>query len=387
LRVNDGATSAPTKAVRELRQSFFPAGNLKFQLMWYVFALPHSSRVAASIEADNWELSPPMRLAPIDRTDRGLSRLHAALNIYRETILPEAQNPERQILYWIDHSKDDLADEFRCFAIQNEREVVGYFQYSYFREENVFFFEYLCIRAAKHTGMVPSEAINEIAQFLGENYPPDFTIVFEVARKRTSSLSWPADTKLLRYFERLGFRKIEFSYRYPVLQSYDGEISYPADLMVRLPQARNVVTSFEMRTLLRCIYFKHYLRWDRPFLDPERFAERERLINELYSAQVSHISGDDDFPTSGRDRTSLLDKFIRQGPRVSDLLSKIFGPKLPRLIVVILIMLGVKSYLGSGWMLFPFVLAVAAVYCLAEDTTSSHKLFLAVIAKFNRVPR
>jgi hypothetical protein len=44
-----------------------------------------------------------MELRAIDRTDRGIGRLHKALSIYRETILPEAQNPEPQILYWIDH--------------------------------------------------------------------------------------------------------------------------------------------------------------------------------------------------------------------------------------------------------------------------------------------
>src|SRR5258708_5323215 len=80
-----------------------------------------------------------MELKSIDRTDRGRSRLNAALSIYRETILPEAQNPERQILYWIDHYKDELADEFRCFAIQSDNKIVGYLQYSYFREEHVFF--------------------------------------------------------------------------------------------------------------------------------------------------------------------------------------------------------------------------------------------------------
>ena len=66
-----------------------------------------------------------MELKPIDRTDRAVGRLNAALSIYRETILAEAQNPERQILYWIDHSKDALADEFRCFAIQHDKVVVG----------------------------------------------------------------------------------------------------------------------------------------------------------------------------------------------------------------------------------------------------------------------
>ena len=58
-----------------------------------------------------------MLLKAIERTDRGTASLTAALKIYRETILPEAQNPERQILYWIDHSKDELSDEFRCFAL------------------------------------------------------------------------------------------------------------------------------------------------------------------------------------------------------------------------------------------------------------------------------
>ena len=79
-----------------------------------------------------------MELKQIERTNRGRNRLNAALSIYRETILPEAQNPERQILYWIEHSKESLTDEFRCFAIQRDGEVIGYLQYSYFREEHMF---------------------------------------------------------------------------------------------------------------------------------------------------------------------------------------------------------------------------------------------------------
>src|SRR5436190_1199246 len=142
-----------------------------------------------------------MELKPIDRTDRGRSRLDAALAIYRDTILPEAQNPERQILYWIDHSRDGLTDEFKCFALQREREIVGYLQYSYFREEHIFFFEYLCIQDRK-SGLVPSRAIQLIEDHLNQSYTPNFTIVFEVARKRTSGGDWSPDTKLIRYFKR-----------------------------------------------------------------------------------------------------------------------------------------------------------------------------------------
>src|SRR5258708_15270207 len=96
-----------------------------------------------------------MELKSIDRTDRGKGRLNAALRIYRDTILPEAQNPERQILYWIDHSKDNLVDQFRCFALVDRGEVIGYLQYSYFGEEHIFFFEELCVRHAHKSFIVP----------------------------------------------------------------------------------------------------------------------------------------------------------------------------------------------------------------------------------------
>ena len=113
-----------------------------------------------------------MELRPIERTDRGRSRLNAALSIYRETFLPEAQNPERQILYWIDHYKDELADEFRCFAIQRGNKVVGYLQYSYFREEHVFFFEYLCVRNSRRKGLVPTQDVgNHFLEQLVANTP------------------------------------------------------------------------------------------------------------------------------------------------------------------------------------------------------------------------
>jgi hypothetical protein len=186
--------------------------------------------------------------------------LDAALGIYRNTILPEAQNPERQILYWIDHSKDDLTDEFRCFAIKKDRNVIGYLQYSYFREEHIFFFEYLCILNSSEIGLAPSEALKSIENYLSQNYAQNFTIVFEVAHRRDSkSQNWVPDKKLIKYFTRLGFRALSFDYQYPVLQSYDGAISYPAQLMLRLPNKRTNVTASEMRTLLRSIYFKHYL--------------------------------------------------------------------------------------------------------------------------------
>jgi len=322
-----------------------------------------------------------MDLKPIDRTDRGMSRLNAALSIYRNSILPEAQNPERQILYWIEHSKDDLADEFKCFAIQSNHRVVGYLQYSYFREEHIFFFEYLCIAGRGREGLAPSGAMASITAFLAQNYRPHFTIVFEIAQKRNAVSQWQSDDKLIRYFTRLGFRKVTFPYEYPILQSYDGNFSYPAELMVRLPEQRTVITASELRTVLRCIYFKHYLRWDRPFLEPVRFGERERLINALYSRQVTQIGSNDGFGTAGDVKRSSVNPFANFQPDIWRIADKIFGPKLPRIIAVSGVLLFTRWIIGSDWLLAPFILAVSAIYCLAEDTESSRKLFVTIVAR------
>ena len=173
--------------------------------------------------------------------------------------------------------------------------------------------------------------------------------------------------------------------RYPILQSYEGAVSYPADLMIRLPHDRQVLSASEMRTVLRCIYFKHYLRWDRPFLPAQKFEERERMINELYSQQIERIGDTDSFGTSGRSGKdlSVLDK---HRATIGLLSERIFGPKLPRLIAVICVLLLVQRALHSPLLFIPFVLCAAALYCLSEDTDSSRKLFLVIISKL-RVSR
>jgi hypothetical protein len=322
-----------------------------------------------------------MELRPIDRIDRAKTRLSEALDIYKELMLPEAQNPERQILYWIEHNKE-LVDEFKFFAVQHGSQVLGYLQYSFFREERIIFFEYLCIRDSRRRGLVPSEATKSIAAYLAENYPPNLTLVIEIVHKKNNHGQWVPDKKLLAYFARLGFRELHFDYRYPNLQSYEGEPSFPAKLMVLLPGGRTEISSSEMRTVLRCIYYKHYLRWDRPFLDAEKFTDRERLIDTLYFQEVEQIGRSNTFGTSGDDKRINKNPFAKHQPGVYRLLDRVFGPKLPRIIVVAVSLIIAAKLLPSTWLLIPFVFAVAIIYCLAEDTASSHKLLVVILSRF-----
>lgn len=321
-----------------------------------------------------------MRLRAIERTTRGSARVAAALRIYRETILPEAQNPEKQILYWIDHAKEQEADEFRCFSLECNAGVTGYLQFSYFREEKVLFLEYLCVRDADRSGLRPTEAIDTIKEYIAATYPRGLTVAFEIAKVKGEAEAWISDHRLKNYFLALGFRTVAFDYRYPVLQSYDGAISYPADLMVRLPDCRTTITACELRTILRCIYFKHYLRWDRPFLGEQNFRERERLINDLYAKQVQRIGRTELFTTDGIQRR-IGRLTIEPRLRISSLLRGVFGPKLPRLIGSMLVVLILYLIVGSTWVLMPFMFLVLIIYGITEDTKASRRLIRALVSK------
>ncbi len=74
---------------------------------------------------------------------------------------------------------------------------------------------------------------------------------------------------------------------------------------------------------------------------------------------------------------------LRRAPAVGPLVNRVFGPKLPRLIVVSALMFGLERALGSVWLLIPFTLIAAAAYCLAEDTDASRKLFSAIIGRLS----
>ena len=327
-----------------------------------------------------------MQLKPIERTNRNRARLDAALAIYRRAIKAEARNPEKQIIYWIDHSKDKLSDQFRCFSIQRGNIVVGYLQFSYFTEENILFLEYLCLKANARQGLVPNSAVGAIRSHIEESYRPDVTIAFDIAHKQLPSGMRISDQKRLTYFNRLGFRRVDVDYHYPALQSYDAQISYSADLMVLLPNGARTLPPSRMRTILRCIYFKHYLRWDRPFLNEDEFAERERLISELYSRQIALITPQREFQTYGDDRRLNFHLWIKQHqPSVRELLGKIFTPRSPQLIGLIALILGLQWLLGSVWLLMPFIIVLVILDCLTRDTKDSRKLLQMIMAKFRVV--
>jgi len=319
-----------------------------------------------------------IELKPFDRTDRELPRLNAALHLYRKLIPEEARNPDEQIIYWINNGKYNLTDDFKCLSIHSNGEVIGYFQYSYFADEHMFFFEYLCLANTGRKGLFRRDFVTTLENYIVENYRPGFIIAFESVRNKING-EWIPDNKKLKYYDYLGFRRVDFEYRYPALQSY-GEQSYPADLMVRLPDNKKSISASELRMVLRAIYFKHYLRWDKPFLDKESMFRREELINNLFTREVQLISNKTEYITEGTERVSPTIKLKPRLPSITPLLKQIFfrNPLL-RLSGISILFLLVRKELNNDAMFIPFVLSLFAAWCLIDEKNSSKKLFVTIL--------
>jgi len=325
-----------------------------------------------------------LELRPFSQSGVEMTRLNSALQLYRKLIPIEARNPEEQIIYWIDNGKERLTDEFVCLSIHRNDKVVGYFQYSYFVDEHMFFLEYLCLSAPKKGSIFSRDCLLALKQHLASHYRPGFTILFEAVQNKHSH-GWVPDQKRLKYYEFFGFRRVECEYRYPVLQSY-GEQTYPADLMVHLPGDRETISISELRTMLRAIYFKHYLRWDKPFLTEEQFCRREEMINRLYAEQLARFGNKDDFATSGTKRASTIAQWQSVLPQILPLMKQVFGQHhFFRLAAISLLFLLVRHVLHNDIFFIPFILVMFAAWCLIDEKESSRKLFGAILVHITRV--
>jgi hypothetical protein len=225
-----------------------------------------------------------MRLERLLKVGRDAKRIDAAMAIYQRTILPEARNPEREILYWIEHSERGGANELFCFAIEDQGKVVGYLQYSYFASAECAFLEYICV--AKDARVYGTDALAAFKHQLSSAHPTWKAVVGELAFQKGPANLWREDATLLRLAGRYGFGRLDMPYHYPALNASARELSHPADLVVMLRNGSALDVAAALQ-IVRSIYFDHYLAWDRPFMPADKLAERQRLFDELYSQQVA----------------------------------------------------------------------------------------------------
>jgi hypothetical protein len=314
------------------------------------------------------------RLKIIKLTNRQRTRLDRALQLYRETLVSEAQHPESQLRQW-NQKQRQFADQFKLCAIEVGEAVVGVFEYSYFSDEDIIFIRSLGIGDAPNGGEFDlTKTIKGLKDFLVHNYGRrELLIVCEIPWVRLNDTEWHSDGNVTNHFELLGFRKMDLEYKYPAVRRSDGERAYPADILTWRSGIQTGLSLSATQLILRTIFFNYYLRWDRSFLELELFEQRNYFLTRLHSALELQVKGEDNLVANASGTELETAKPSNSRPLFSRTIERFFQEKIARLVEINILLLLLSLILQRPETITSQVLATVLIYrTISRSEQSKH---------------
>jgi hypothetical protein len=296
----------------------------------------------------------------------------SALLIYIRYTPPSIRSDSREITYWIDHFTNSFGDLLYVFGFYRNKQLVAYAQATYFPEEYLYFIDYVTIDERYRGGEnVFFELVAHMRQYL-ENAHPEYRYgVTEVMNEPGQDRPSPAKRSLIRLLKIIGFRVIHAPYFQPRLMLSDSESELSGSLLIYTPSAIDRIHSETYLSILRTLYYVHYLRWQS--IEPGVKGAYKKHLNALYSKVEADI----------RDKSTLIVNGYREAPpplkppvRTQPSILSFSLKALSAIVLLTAIMLGLK------WLFNLSNTSFAAIYGLA---ISSFVAVSSIVSKDARV--
>jgi hypothetical protein len=219
----------------------------------------------------------------------------SALLIYVRYTPPSIRSDSREIAYWLDHFANSFGDYLYIFGFYRNKQLVAYAHATYFPKEYLYFIDYVTIDERYRGGEnVFFELVAHMRQYL-ENAHPDYRYgVTEVMNEPGQDHPSPAKKILIRLLKIIGFRVIHAPYFQPRLMLNDSESELLGSLLIYSPSALDRIRSETYLSILRTLYYEHYLRWQS--IEPSTKKIYKKHLDALYSKIEANI----------RDKTTLV---------------------------------------------------------------------------------
>lgn len=205
-----------------------------------------------------------------------------AINIYVNNIDAILRTDTREILYWIDKYSNETEDKFLVFGFYFNDILVGYAQLAFFEKEKLIFIDYLAIDEQYRKNHTFYEFIHELQQYiLIQHYEYQYVIA-EIGLLNHEKEPDINTKSMIRLLKICGFGVIKTVYVHPMLGKTNYESKNESILMI---MTQNNIKSIKSETylfILKTIYFKHYARWYKPFLDDIEFSKYNNDLTVLY---------------------------------------------------------------------------------------------------------
>ncbi|MCK9446980.1 GNAT family N-acetyltransferase [bacterium] len=151
-----------------------------------------------------------------------------------------------ELVYWVEHYNKSFEDKLYCYAITEDDNIIGYFQYVHFKDKFIFI-DYLVIEEEHRNKEI-------------------FKIIENELKDKSSNIIVESDNELkqhdsiVRLYKMLGFKKFDIDYIEPKL---DVILYYSTYIYTDVPSTLMYIgdTNLEMYDILKTVYVDHYFRW------------------------------------------------------------------------------------------------------------------------------
>lgn len=279
----------------------------------------------------------------------------AALLVYVRNTPANVRTDTNEITYWLDEFSAKFGDDFYVFGFYRDRELVGYAEAAYLREERLIALDYLTLDEAHRRNNVFYEFVDHLKRYLENDHPEYRYAVAEITYGPNQQYPSQESRLRTRLFKLQGFKVIRAPYYQPRMMLDDPESEMKADLLIYSTVDLESLRTETYLSIVHTLYYKYYLRWDS--VVPDTTDAYKRHLDELYSRIKAGIRRKQTIPVNGH--KTILPPTSRK-PVMT--LHRVVSFALQALAVIILLtaaMLGLKAAFNLSNTSF------AAIYALA----------------------
>jgi hypothetical protein len=211
----------------------------------------------------------------------------SALLLYVRNTAANIRTDTNEITHWLDTFSAKFQDEFYVFGFYRNKQLVGYAEAAYFRQERIFALDYLVIDKAARRSGVFHEFVDQLRFYLEDAHPEYRYGLAEVAYGSDERHPSQQSALLIRLLKSQGFRVARAPYYQPRLMHDDAESEMRAELLIYSATPVEQIRAETYLSIVRTIYYKYYLRWKT--IIPDSGQEYEKHLDRLFAKIQSSV--------------------------------------------------------------------------------------------------
>jgi len=214
------------------------------------------------------------------------------LKLYANNININSLTNTNEIAYCLDnYNRIHPSSNFIVAGFYQDKQLIGYCQFIYISEEELVIIDYLVIDKAFRGLSIFYTFIDKIKEFIQLKMYKTKYIVGEINIPNGTEDALNSEaTLLINLLKRSNFGVVKTSYFQPMLGIDNFESAQKSILMLYPASDYQTIKKDTFIKILRTIYFKHYERWYKLFLNENELIKYSQHLHSLFTEVSAVVS-------------------------------------------------------------------------------------------------